>query len=505
MSSEKIIFPQELKNRLKTFIASRSGLYFKDHDLRNLEDAVCERMRSCGFDSVLTYYSYITASEKKEDEFRELLNLLTINHTYFFRNKPHFKTLKERILPEIIKKKTQPEIEHHEQKRILRIWSAGCSSGEEPYSIAMTIQELMQNLDGWQIQILATDASTKALEKARKGIYDKKSVKHVSKEYLEKYFVEKTKNREDVRYEIQDTIRNMVSFAEHNLIAEKFPMGFDIIFCRNVVIYFELETTIKIWNKFYSSLNDQGCLFVGYSETLQFIFNKFKMVSWEDAIYYNKKEKVVTDKESRFRPSNSENELENILEDLAKKELEADIKVSQKRAQLPPKHIEDILVQTIKSLRLKDYPQAISLTNQVLTLDKNMVEAYYFAAEVYVNQANFNQAKERLCTLLKLNSLFAPAHYLFGCIYVEEGIWEEAKQSFRKAIYIDQDFLLAHFYLAQGCKNEGRTDGAIREYRNTLKILSKFLPDDIIAYSSGFTAGAIMNVCRDNIERLKRE
>ena len=241
----------DLKNRFKSFVAGRGGLYFKDHDLRQLEEGINSRMASCGLNTPAAYYNFLTTSQRREDEFRELLNLITINHTYFFRNQTHFRALKERILPEIIQRRLSAS---QQQRPSLRIWSAGCSSGQEPYSIAILVKELLENLAGWDILILATDASQEALEAARKANYSESSVKHTPGEYLNKYFSQKQTVGQSKQFLLRDEIKNMVSFGYLNLMDEDYPSGFDIIFCRNVVIYFELETTVKVMNRIHSKI-----------------------------------------------------------------------------------------------------------------------------------------------------------------------------------------------------------------------------------------------------------
>ncbi len=175
-------------------MTARSGLYFKDYDLRDLEKGLMCRMCERKIDSPLTYYHLLTVSEGKEEEFRELLNHLTVNHTYFFRNEPQFKTLKEKILPEVIARKRNRMIGNHREadgKPSLRIWSVGCSTGEEPYSIAIVVKEAIPDSKNWDIQILATDASTSALEAARKGTYGLNAMRLVSKEQKDLYFIER--------------------------------------------------------------------------------------------------------------------------------------------------------------------------------------------------------------------------------------------------------------------------------------------------------------------------
>ncbi|MCX5712157.1 MAG: tetratricopeptide repeat protein [Candidatus Omnitrophica bacterium] len=498
--------PIELRNRFKEFITGRGGLYFKDHDLRDLEAAISQRRESLKFDSVLSYYSYLTASEKKEDELRELLNLLTINHTYFFRNEPQFEVLKDKVLPDLIRKKTVASyaIDKNKEPLRLRVWSAGCSTGEEPYTIAMIIKDCLGDAEDWQISIIATDVSTQSLDKAIRGVYGPNAVKLVNKETMRKYFTVSSDGRA-TSYLVKKEIKDMVSFGFQNLIDEDYPLNFDIIFCRNVVIYFDLETTIKVMNRFAASLEDDGYLFIGYSESLQFITERFRMVSWKEAIYYQKGGKPMTLVTEPVL-AEPDDQVDGILQELSQAEFEADKEtIKEEHVAQDARGIQDIIVQSIKAIHLKDYDQALGLIDQALEINKAAVEPYYLAAEIFVNKGNYSDAKERLKQALKVNSLFAPAHYLQGCILIEEQKLEEAKASLTKALYLDRNFSLAYFYLGFIYKSQGRIADSIREYRNTLKILSKSSFDDIIAFSGGFNTATLMNVCRDNIERLKLE
>ena len=191
-------------------------------------------------------------------------------------------------MPQLAEKKLKEARDAGRAKPTLRIWSAGCSTGEEPYTIAMVIRDSIPDINSWDIHILATDASQEALARASKGIYSLNSMRLVDMEHKGLYFKERGRSAQDERYEIDDSIKKMVTFGYHNLIDDDYPAGFDIVFCRNVVIYFELETTIKVMTKIRDSLNDNGYLFIGYSETLYFLHDKFKMISRDEAIYYRK-------------------------------------------------------------------------------------------------------------------------------------------------------------------------------------------------------------------------
>jgi len=500
-----ITLPEELKIKLKNLVTVRSGLYFKDYDLKDLENALLYRMRERKIDSPLTYYDILTVSEGKEDEFRELLNHLTVNHTYFFRNEPQFKTLKEKILPEVIASKTvrmRTNPRGTEEKPSLRIWSAGCSTGEEPYSIAIVVKEAIPDLKNWNIKIVATDASTSALEAARKGTYGQNSMRLVSKERRDLYFIERTGIGRKAEYEIRDMIKNMVRFGYFNLMEENYPAEFDIIFCSNVTIYFEIETTMRVMDKISHSLHDDGYLFIGYSESLQFISNKFKMLDWEDAIYYRKRKAKEVLSETKV-PVLQGAEVDRVLEEISRKELEAQLKEFKSPETKPVKNIDELLTEVIKHLHTKKYYVALDLVEQAHEMNRDAVEPYYLEAEALSSLGRFEEAKDKLKTALQLNPLFAPAHYLFGSLFNEEGKVEEAKKSFKKALYLNKDFTLAHFSLANIYKSEGKPNEAIREYRNTLNILAKNAPDDIIAYSGGFSAVAVAGACKSNIERIK--
>lgn len=488
-------------------MTARSGLYFKDYDLRDLEKAILCRMEERKIESPLTYYNLLTFSEDREDEFCELLNHLTVNHTYFFRNESQFRALKEKILPEIIERKREgkgPEHRDIDGRPSLRIWSAGCSTGEEPYSIAIVVREAIPDLRDWNIRVLATDASNSALDVARKGIYCPNSMRLVSQERRNFYFIERKGIGEEVEYEIRDTIKQMVRFGYLNLMDDNYPAGFDIIFCCNVTIYFEIETTMQVMDKIYRSLNDDGYLFIGYSESLQFISNKFKMLDWEDTIYYRKRQAREISSEAGF-PLLRGAGIDRVLEEISRRELEAQFREFKRPETKPAKNMDDLLTEIIKNLHAKKYHLALDLVEQAHRINKDEVEPYYFEAEALSSLGRFEEAKESLKTALRLNPLFAPAHYLFGSLLNEEGRVEEAKKCFKKALYLNKDFTLAHFGLANIYKSEGKSQEAIREYRNTLNILAKSAPDDIIAYSGGVSAVAIAGACRSNIERLKME
>lgn len=223
-------------------------------------------------------YINLLLSDKSGKEMINFLNRITTNHTFFMREMEHFRFMTEKALP------------YFEQARgrfrQLRFWSAGCATGQEPYTIAMTVSDYFSNKGSlWNISVLATDISMDALEKAEKGVYTADEIKDVPKSWLSKYF----EDNNDGTYRVSDKIRRQITFRPLNLNEDfNFPYRFDIIFCRNVMIYFDETTRERLVNRFYKVTADDGFLFVGHSEVVNRRATNYQYVM--PAIYRKKEE-----------------------------------------------------------------------------------------------------------------------------------------------------------------------------------------------------------------------
>ncbi|WP_058485439.1 CheR family methyltransferase [Defluviitalea phaphyphila] len=218
------------------------------------------------------YFSYLKALKNNKELYKEFINYITINVSEFFRNPVQWEILEKEIIPYLLKNSST-----------IKIWSAACSTGEEPYSLAMTLAKFIPLS---QIKILATDIDKQVLEKAQIGLYNKKSISGVSKEFLLKYF---KKVGED--YKISDEIKNCVTFKQHDLLKDPYPNKCDLIVCRNVLIYFTDEAKNKIYKKFNNSLKTGGVLFVGNTE--QIILSHKYLFSPIKTFFYKKEADIL--------------------------------------------------------------------------------------------------------------------------------------------------------------------------------------------------------------------
>lgn len=255
-------------------VEGRSGLTFGQGRLGSLSNRILERMKDLGSLSVQDYI-FVLESEDS-DEFRKLVDEITNQETCFFRNRPQYEALRNRILPEMIRRKTR------EGCRCLRIWSAGCSTGEESISLLVTTLEALSFPKAWDVQVMATDISTRALIEAREGVFSPRKLRGIEPDLIDKYF----RSSEGASLTLIDTFRNMIDYRYHNLRLENFTSGWDIIFCCNVMIYFRADAKASICAKFHAALNPGGVLFIGHSETMNRVFDGFTPVYFKDAVGY---------------------------------------------------------------------------------------------------------------------------------------------------------------------------------------------------------------------------
>ena len=251
----------------KELIYRETGINMSDKKKKLIVARLSKRLRALRLSNFTDYYDYLNESPDADNEIVNLINRVTTNKTDFFREKHHFDFLNNELYPQMISQSRNTGM------RKLRIWSAGCSSGEEPYTLAMVTLEAFKGERGWDIKILATDLDTEILQKAITGAYPTQAIAPVPREYLTRYF-----NRSGESYVVNDAVKSLVSFRRLNLMDGSFPMKhpFDIIFCRNVIIYFDAQTKDTLLTKYHKHLKKDGHIFIGHSESLMHMKDRFR-------------------------------------------------------------------------------------------------------------------------------------------------------------------------------------------------------------------------------------
>ncbi len=281
---------------LQTLVYQECGMFFDERRIHFLQDRLQRRLRATGLDSFYNYYRLLTSRDGKT-ELTALLENLTVNETSFFRNKPQLDLFGKQTLEEVLNRKQS------RRDWSLRVWSAGCSTGQEPYTIAMHIADALAYYylrnplpvempspkplipPPWRVEILASDISYSVLRLGQEAVYPEAQLEPVDYSYRLRYF-----DKVGDRYAVKKTVKDLVHFDFHNLKTEFLPQRNDIIFCRNVMIYFDEEMQKRLIEKFYRCLNPEGYLFVGHAESLFGLTDKFRMIHVNNGTAYQRLE-----------------------------------------------------------------------------------------------------------------------------------------------------------------------------------------------------------------------
>lgn len=261
---EFIFTPRDFKY-IRELVAQQTGIALSEAKTHLVYSRLSRRLRSLNISSFAQYCDYLKSNSA--EELVHFVNALTTNLTAFFRENHHFEFLARNLLPTLYANKSE---------KCLRIWSAGCSTGEEPYSLAIVLREALPSFANWDVKILATDLDSNVVAKASEGIYEDYAVEGISPQRMKRFF---QKNRHTKQVKVKPEVRELITFKQLNLM-NQWPMKgpFDFIFCRNVVIYFKKETQIKLFQRFANMTANKGYLFIGHSETLFQISAQYDLI-----------------------------------------------------------------------------------------------------------------------------------------------------------------------------------------------------------------------------------
>ncbi len=465
------------------------GLRFDEGRNQSLHEALWQRLQHRGYESYREYYNLLKFHPEGRLEIRELFDLVTIGETYFFRNKAQFDVLMRSVLPEIIQRKADSE------DRCIRVWSAGCSRGDEAYSIAIAILEVFPSVEELRIAILGTDINRKSLACSEEGVYGEKDIGHLPKEYLEKYF-----KRQGPSYYLRDDVKQLVEFEYHNLARDpcfhEKMQNVDILFCRNVIIYFDPETTQRVIENFYNCLARDGYLFLGHTESLWQITNRFERVEFPQTFIYKKRLGPI--QEDAMRPFMAVPEID--IEDFTFSTVPAEAFQVEPFLHSPRQQAED-------AARQADRPsETVFVSSPAPTVgqDKKHILTGLSEATRLANEARYKEAADILGKIVQEDNLSVEAYYLLGVLSYKSGDLKEAEAQFKKVIYVAPDSVLAYFNLGNMYLYQKKLGEATREFKNAIRLLKKRPKDEQVRFCEDFTVEFLLRACRNTLVQLSR-
>ncbi len=503
--------------RFRDWIHRHSGIYLEESKADSLRISLVTRATRFG---LVDYDEYFRLLSHDEAEFKELMNLVTINETSFFRFPAQFDALRDHVIPEILDGK--PKI-----SRSFRVWSAGCSTGEEPYTIAMSLLDSGLETLGYRSEVLGTDVSTQALDRAKAAVYPAKALANLPQHVVQRWFEPVQGGHRPVQ-----RVRETVELSYHNLVKEPYPLvllgNWDVIFCRNVTIYFRLESTRRVVNNFFESLNPGGYLFIGHSETLTSISERFEPVEVGGVFLYRKpkpRKAFSFDDLVASRNATAPRRRTADLQRSPAARAEADRiarleRSAAARAAATPSvtaapdtsgmtseagaGVAELVADARALLEAGRPSEAIARADAALAIDARSIEALLLKAYAHADSGDFDSAIAEAHDVLAINPLVAPARYILGIIYQRQGDQTRALNEFKRTIYIDPNFVLAHFNVANLYKSRGALDDACREYENTLRAMYEAPDGSWTAFLGGFRADLLAQTCERSLIECRK-
>jgi chemotaxis protein methyltransferase CheR len=464
------------------FLETRMGLHYADERRGELARAVTIMASELGFPDADSCMRHFLGTEPARGQIETLASHLTIGETYFFREPQSFHALANIVLPPLIEARRKAGTLH------LRIWSAACSTGEEAYSVAMLLDELIPDIQNWNITILATDINPRSLRRAIEGVYGEWSFRGTDAALKERYF-----ERKDGRHAIAPRIRRMVSFIYHNLAEDLYPSvtsntnAMDIIFCRNVLMYFSFDRARQVVGNLHNSLVEGGWLVASSVEGSAELFDPFVNAQVAGATFYRKQDVA---RPRAAPPPLSLSPLPTPIVTTQPSALTAPVALPE------PTALQALLAQVQALYQQGHYRDAIGLLmgNQML-IDGDGV-ALTLLARLHANEGRLEEAAQWCKRALAADRLAPERHYLLAMISQELGNAKEAAESLRSTLFLEPGFVLAHFALARIAMGEGRVPDARRHYRNTLDLLRRHAAEETLPESDGLTVGRLTEIIR---------
>jgi chemotaxis protein methyltransferase CheR len=491
------ILSEVVLSRLSEFVAANLGLHFPRDRWGDLQRGLVAASRQLDFRDAGSCLDWLTTSPLTRKQIEVLASHLTVGETYFFRDRKTFQLLEEQILPPLIQAR-------RDANRRLRIWSAGCATGEEAYSVAILLGRLLPDLASWHVTILATDINPQSLEKARAGIYGPWSFRDGADSILKTHF-DSLPGR---RFRIAPEVRRLVEFEYLNLAEDAYPSlltntnAMDVILCRNVLMYFSFQQARRTVERLHQSLVDDGWLLVSPSEASHLLFSQFSTVAFPDAILYRKaagstSPVIWTPHEEPQVPQ----PLPFTYEPVPPPEAST-LPAEEAAGPLPANSVEE-RQQSADSGGFQEalalcargrYEEAAEALLALLEEHPADAEAMVLLARACANQGRLEEARTWCERAIRTDKLRATFHYLRAMILQEQGDEARATEALRHALYLDPDFILAHVALGNLRRRQGRPRDSRKHFQNALGLLRARPAEELVAESEGMTSGRMVEI-----------
>ena len=501
--------------RFRALVARRLGLHYEDGKLDYLGEVVRRRMDALGTTQAVPYFERVASSPSGSEELRALAVELTVNETFFFRNADNFRAFSELVLPERIRARGG-------DKR-LRILSAGCSSGEEAYSLAIRVREALPDVSSWEVKILGVDISPAILAKARRARYTEWSLRATSEEVRQRYFEPDGKD-----FVLAPTIQKMVTFEERNLVEEDpvfwQSLACDVVFCRNVLMYFAAEKARDVVRRITQALLPSGFFFLGHAETLRGLTQDFHLCHTHETFYYRRRSasedvSATSVWQGAAREEPRESALPGVV-DATASWVDVIQRASERIAALAavPGRAADTaggvspgaarpwdLSGVLDAVRQERFSHALDLISSLPVEAQDDPDALLLRGVLLTNNGRLGESEAVCARLLALDELNAGAHYVMALCREHAGDVSGAIEHDQTAIYLDAGFSMPHLHLGIMAKRAGDAAIAQRELGQAAMLLAREDASRVLLFGGGFSRDALLHLCQTELRAVGGE
>jgi chemotaxis protein methyltransferase CheR len=462
------LLSDELRAALSALVTARLGLRYPPDRWDDLEDGARAACRQLGVVDVVAWVRSLLSGVPTFAQLQTLANQLTVGETYFFRQGEVFRVVQEQVLRPLIAARRG-------RNQTLNVWSAACSSGEEPYSLAILLRETMVDPAGWQINLLGTDVNTRSLGRAAHAVYSNWSFRDAPAWLKGRYFKPAARGA----FELVPTVRSMVRFSYLNLVDDPYPVrpgGFDVIFCRNALMYFTAEWQEVIMHRLWHALAEDGVLVVGPCDTHPVLARRFR-VSRECPTLYRKAHDVRGEPAAFPTPHD--------LPEIASPPLPV----------VPPRLEREAHSPAAVDVHRSEIPTPPESPEEVRELEDE-----YQLAHREANGGSLAEALRHCDRALARDKLSPAVHYLRGCVLQEMGRLDDAVAAHRRVVFLDPQFVVAHLALGSLLRQHGQPEAARQAFLTATQILGRFNRGDAIPGADGLTAARLQAVAAAELE-----
>lgn len=476
------------------------GLNFQSNQFHDLERRLKAAAKELNIDvSISNINDWLSKTTLTNIELNTVSSHLTIGETYFFREKPSLELFQQIIIPELIKQRRN-------QNEEIRIWSAGCSSGEEPYTLAIMLKEFFPQLSDWKVTILATDISPIAIQKALHGEYTEWSFRDSDIRLKNKYFTDHGKS-----YRIDSEIKKMVTFSYLNLAKNSYPSmltntdNFDVIFCRNVMMYFTPEVIKEVSGRFYNSIIENGWLITSQVELNDEYFSNFERVNYNNGIFYQKTNKKKEPTKNQLINSS------DIIHNYQPKKEEKKVVVN--------KSVENVVKKIPLAAKANDqketeafypgifyqsgnYQKCIEGCLHIIEKGKLNKEIFDLLVKSYANSGQLTEGERTIQKILSNHSATAEMFYIYASFLKEQNNLHLSEVILKKAVYLNHRHILSHLMLGDIYLQNEKKHIAVKHYRTVVGLLEKYADNELVPESEGMTAGRIKALAESKTNNL---